>query len=282
MNSSFRIWLRSLLVPVTVFTLASPVAAEGISEPDLVLYGVVRNAADSNVRVTTGTLTWKFAPIGGGIPVTLSVGLTNINDQFSYVLHIPCESYIGSQITSNTLKLLATPSSYDRSGVTIAGDTAVRATLVLPALPVLVVSSTDRGRIEQVDLVVSLPLIDSDGDGIPDKWELAMGLDPLDPRDALLDYDGDGLNNLAEYRSGTNPNESQSRFEILDIQGATGGGASIRWSSTPNKRYTILRSTDLLAGFKVLQKNVEATPPFNTFHDSSTSSTYFYRLKVEE
>jgi hypothetical protein len=46
---------------------------------------------------------------------------------------------------------------------------------------------------------------DDDGDNIPDEWELANGLDPLDPSDAILDGDNDGLSNLAEFESGSNP-----------------------------------------------------------------------------
>lgn len=46
---------------------------------------------------------------------------------------------------------------------------------------------------------------DSDNDGMPDGWEVANGLDPLDPWDSLLDPDGDLLINLHEWYSGTNP-----------------------------------------------------------------------------
>jgi bacillopeptidase F (M6 metalloprotease family) len=47
---------------------------------------------------------------------------------------------------------------------------------------------------------------DVDGDGMPDAWETAHGLNPLDPADALIDADGDHLTNLTEYTRGTNPN----------------------------------------------------------------------------
>ncbi|HMO66287.1 MAG TPA: Ig-like domain-containing protein, partial [Verrucomicrobiota bacterium] len=46
---------------------------------------------------------------------------------------------------------------------------------------------------------------DRDGDGMPDEWEIAHGLNPDDPRDAMLDSDGDGLRNLREFELGTNP-----------------------------------------------------------------------------
>ncbi|MEI8138786.1 MAG: LamG-like jellyroll fold domain-containing protein [bacterium] len=46
--------------------------------------------------------------------------------------------------------------------------------------------------------------IDSDGDGMPNAWELTYGLNPADPADPL-DQDGDSLSALEEYRLGLNP-----------------------------------------------------------------------------
>ena len=46
---------------------------------------------------------------------------------------------------------------------------------------------------------------DTDGDGMPDGWEIRYGLDPLNPADASADPDGDLLPNVLEYQLGSNP-----------------------------------------------------------------------------
>lgn len=51
---------------------------------------------------------------------------------------------------------------------------------------------------------------DSDGDGMPDKWEEKFDLNPQDPRDASLDGDKDGLTNLGEYKNDTDPTDPDS------------------------------------------------------------------------
>jgi len=47
--------------------------------------------------------------------------------------------------------------------------------------------------------------VDSDGDGIPDKWEKKYRLDPNDPADANADPDSDGYTNIEEYLNATHP-----------------------------------------------------------------------------
>ncbi len=50
--------------------------------------------------------------------------------------------------------------------------------------------------------------VDSDGDGIPDDWEIQWGLNPQDPNDAAKDINGNGLSNWVEYQSALDPTDT--------------------------------------------------------------------------
>jgi hypothetical protein len=51
------------------------------------------------------------------------------------------------------------------------------------------------------------PYKDSDGDGMPDAWELKHGLNPKDASDANLDSNGDGYTNIEKYINGIDPSK---------------------------------------------------------------------------
>ena len=58
--------------------------------------------------------------------------------------------------------------------------------------------------------IIDADTIDTDGDGITDKEELELGLNPQDPGDANGDLDGDGFSNLEELQAGTDPRNAKS------------------------------------------------------------------------
>ncbi len=125
---------------------------------------------------------------------------------------------------------------------------------------------------------------DSDGDGLPDAWELRYFNNPTNaaPSD---DPDDDGMLNWQEHGSGTHPSNTVSVFEMnapAEPGSASGTGFVIRWNSETGQVYTVARSTNLVAGvFPVQAFDVFATPPVNCYTDAVLGAgPYYYRVKV--
>ena len=114
---------------------------------------------------------------------------------------------------------------------------------------------------------------DSDGDGMPDEWELANGTQP-GVADGHLDSDNDGRTNFEEYLAGTHPNNPASRF-LLAIDATP----SVSFDSALGRTYTLEYSTDLADWIQALAPSngtgsaMTLTPP--------PAPGGFYRLRVE-
>ena len=71
---------------------------------------------------------------------------------------------------------------------------------------------------------------DTDGDGMPDDWEIQHGLNPNDPADGNDDFDHDGYTNLEEY---------------LNELGAFTAVQDIVWDGSTNNRYAQIENWDI-------------------------------------
>jgi hypothetical protein len=115
--------------------------------------------------------------------------------------------------------------------------------------------------------------VDSDGDGMPDAWEIAFGLDPNNPSDASSDQDGDGISALEEFLADTFPAgsidiDSNGQYDALTdglllLRGMFGldGDALVSGTLAPDAFYTsgsdIRSRIDLLEGFVDIDGNGE-------------------------
>lgn len=257
-----------ILAACAGFALTS-VQADGIPEPGLVMYGAVR--ATNNARVTSGTITWTITPAAGGSAVVVTNSLSNIGDQYSYILRVPFETIVGSSTAAaNTLRLNAATTAYNRPTVIVTyNGTNYPATIQAPALTSFNFNTATRGNFELVNLSVSIPA-----------YELPK---PFNPN---VDSDGDGVTDGAELIAGTDPEDPNSVFRFTSVKQLAPGVMELKWSSVSNHFYTVLRSSSITANptnFVIVRSNLAATAPTNTYLDTNapTTAINFYRLQVQ-
>jgi len=87
-------------------------------------------------------------------------------------------------------------------------------------------------------------LTDSDGDGLPDYWEIENGLSPTNAagiNGATGNLDGDPHTNIQEWRTGTFANDSNDYLQITSVA-ATAGGVVIRFRASGGRSHAVLFS----------------------------------------
>ncbi len=132
---------------------------------------------------------------------------------------------------------------------------------------------------DAMDLAVVIA--DADGDGMPDAWETARGLNPTNAADALTDADGDGMSNLQEFLAGTNPGDPASGLKLDVLKPVLGGGTVLRFSAMPGRSYTVQyrdgfgsvwqRLADIGEGAEI--RSIELTDPI-----PEATTSRFYRV----
>lgn len=124
-------------------------------------------------------------------------------------------------------------------------------------------------------------LPDSDGDGIPDSYESAYGLNSDDAGDAALDADGDGVSNGDEYRAGTDPGDVSNQLRVERI-GAGGGLTWLEFQTRSNKTYVVEAREAIGQGMWLPWVTVPArsTNGLERLSDGTPDGSRLYRLKT--
>ena len=122
------------------------------------------------------------------------------------------------------------------------------------------------------------PILDSDGDGLTDAYEIANGFNRFSAADALLDADGDGQSNLAESLAGTNPRDSASVFTASATR--ITGGYQVHFTAQSARSYSVLYRDSLTAGSWLKLTDVSAQVGVRALDISDTTAApqRFYRV----
>ena len=123
-------------------------------------------------------------------------------------------------------------------------------------------------------------IIDTDGDGMPDEFEIFFNLD-----DPNADMDGDGDSNLEEYLNGTDPCDSNSVFRILAIE-RSGNDIVITFRCVGGKTYRLERKDAITdSDWLTIPTTPDITPAMNgtaqlTHVNGALASHSFYRVRL--
>ena len=125
-------------------------------------------------------------------------------------------------------------------------------------------------------------LADSDGDGMPDAWEMSHGLDPVVP-DAAEDPDQDGAGNFDEFVAGTDPTQRSSVLQLLLSVSSATGEWQLGWQGIAGRTYDLEYRSRLTAddAWGLLTDPIQGRDLPVVFEDRlAAGAARFYRLKV--
>jgi hypothetical protein len=144
-----------------------------------------------------------------------------------------------------------------------------------------VMSSSDGITLD--DISVTGLLMDSDADGMPDRYERANGFSATNSADANTDLDGDTLSNYGEYIADTCPTNSQSVLRITNLTQTA--SASVAFHSSSRRIYSLVFRDQLQSGTWQGVTGMTNQPGLDglmtlTDPDATTRTSRFYRIQV--
>jgi hypothetical protein len=120
---------------------------------------------------------------------------------------------------------------------------------------------------------------DTDGDGLPDSWELQFFGNLSVSADE--DSDGDGFGNLQEYLAGTSPVDSSSALRITSIT-KSGANFLISFTTCTNKSYELQSNADVSVNWSNIVAGIPGTGGIVTVPDPGATNltNRFYRVQL--
>lgn len=124
---------------------------------------------------------------------------------------------------------------------------------------------------------------DSDGDGLPDGWELQW-FAGLDAQSGSLDADEDGLTNLSEYVQGLTPTDPDTDGDGLTDADELSAGSSARDAFSPNQSQTLPfgRITSLQAAIDAGKDDITIIAPRGDYPEAIDFKGKSITLKAQD
>lgn len=184
--------------------------------------------------------------------------------------------------TSNQLRLGEAQVATDGGGQAVF---AVTFTNTLGATGTVAATATDAdGNTSEFSPAITLATpanADTDGDGLPDAYESAFGLNPLNPSDAAGDADGDGVTNLQEFWVGTHPLSAGSRVHISALYFSPFEYVVVEAAGGVRGRLVLERATQLNGPWQAVSSAVPALGLPLRWVDADFAERRFYRVRLE-
>lgn len=204
----------------------------GIPEPDFIVYGNITDTG--GIQPTTideGTLRWNLDGPGKKLDFEIDLADLDSDTDFSYDIEIPAEVGFPLFPADTTVDLGVEVERYATATVSLEYLGIIYpVTIDRNSSDALKLKQINRGGYFRIDLEVHLPQLDTDDDGMPDKYEDEYsGLDKL-VADADGDLDNDTVSNGDEYLAQTDPSVADSAPSILseNLNAVFGGSTILR------------------------------------------------------
>ncbi len=192
------------------------------------------DAVTLSILVTPRILVQPVSQIvAAGAPVTLSVSIDGHPAPFSY-------EWRRSSTPVSTNYSDATTDFYTFPAPTTLGNQNYR---------VVVRNAASPSGVGSLFATIT-SVADFDGDGIPDSWEAASGMNTNSAADALQDLDHDGSSNRDEFIAGTDPRDPQSYLRITSASSEANPAPNVRldFNAVAGRTYTVIGTTNVTQG----------------------------------